>query len=108
MLSQDMIIKLKKEFQKRRSNRQNVLIKTKLDIGSYYFDAIAYDLSLRGAKIKLNLPLERGSSFLISFKGQRKIPSKVSWVRNGFMGLEFAYSPEAVKGIFGTLGERLD
>ncbi|HPF46651.1 MAG TPA: PilZ domain-containing protein [Emcibacteraceae bacterium] len=103
-----MIIKLQKEFQKRRSKRQNVLIKTKLEIGSYYFDAVAYDLSLRGAKIKLNLPLERGSDFLISFKGQRKIPSKVTWVKNGFLGLEFVYSPEAVKGIFGSLGDRLD
>ena len=55
-----MIIKLNTEFQKRKSNRQKVLIKSKIDVGSYYFDAVAYDLSLSGAKIKLNLPLERG------------------------------------------------
>jgi len=103
-----MIIKLNEEFQKRQSNRQNVLIKSKIDVGSYYFDAVAYDLSLRGAKIKLNLPLERGSNFLISIKDQQQIPSKVSWVKNGFMGLEFTYSPAKVKEIFGTLGERLE
>lgn len=103
-----MIIRLNKEFQKRKSNRQNVLIKSKIDVGSYYFDAIAYDLSLRGAKIKLNLPLERGSDFIITFKDLRQIPSKVTWAKNGFMGLEFTYPPEKVKHIFGSLGERLD
>lgn len=103
-----MIIKINDELQKRDGNRQNVLIKSKIDVGSYYFDVVAYDLSLRGAKIKLNLPLERGSSFLISFKDHHQIPSKVSWVKNGFMGLEFSYTPEKVKDIFGTLGERLE
>ncbi len=103
-----MIIKLNKGFQKRRSNRQNVLIKSKIDVGSYFFDAIAYDISLRGAKIKLNLPLERGSDFLITLKDQKQIPSRVTWAKNGFMGLEFSYPPEKVKKIFGSLGDRLD
>lgn len=103
-----MIIKLNTEFQKRKSNRQKVLIKSKIDVGSYYFEAVAYDLSLTGAKIKLNLPLERGSDFLITFKDLTNIPSKVSWVNNGFMGLEFSYAPDRVKEIFGTLGDRLD
>jgi len=52
---------------------------------------LAYDLSVRGAKIKLNLPLERGSDFVISFRDNKHIPSKVSWVKNGFIGLEFKY-----------------
>lgn len=103
-----MIIKLNPEFQKRQSNRQNVLLKSKIDVGNYYFDAVTYDLSLRGAKIKLNLPLERGSDFLISFKDSKGIPSTVSWVKNGFLGLEFKYSPDRVKNIFGSLGERLE
>lgn len=103
-----MIIKLNTEFQRRRSNRQKVLIKSKVDVGSYYFEAVAYDLSLTGAKIKLNLPLERGSDFLITFKDLSDIPSKVSWINNGFMGLEFSYTPERVKEIFGSLGDRLD
>lgn len=103
-----MIIKLNKEFQKRQSNRQNVLIKSKLDVGSFSFEAITYDISLNGAKIKLNLPLERGSEFFIAFKGQKQITSKVSWIKNGFIGLEFIYPPEKVKSIFGSLGDRLE
>jgi len=78
-----------------------------VDVGSYYFDAVTYDLSLYGAKIKLNLPLERGSTFIIEIKGSYKIPSKVSWAENGFIGLEFTYSPDRVKAIFGSLGDRL-
>ncbi|MCC3861377.1 PilZ domain-containing protein [Emcibacteraceae bacterium Y4] len=93
--------------QERKSNRQNVLLKSSIDIGSYYFDAIAYDLSLYGAKIKLNLPLERGATFMIAIKGTSNIPSKVSWANNGFIGLEFDYPPDRVKTIFGTLGDRL-
>ncbi|MBT5073174.1 MAG: PilZ domain-containing protein [Kordiimonadaceae bacterium] len=99
---------MESEFQNRKSNRQNVLLKSKIDVGSYYFEALAYDLSLSGAKIKLNLPLERGSDFVISFRDSKHIPSKVSWVKNGFMGLEFKYSPDRVKSIFGSLGERLE
>ncbi len=103
-----MVDKIEREFQRRRSNRQNVLLKTSVDVGSYNFEATAYDLSLRGAKIKLNLPLERGADFFITLKDLKQIPSRVSWAKNGFMGLEFSYPPEKVKQIFGNLGERLD
>ena len=82
-------------------------MKSSIDVGSYYFDAITYDLSLHGAKIKLNLPLQRGAEFIIEIKGNYKIPSKVSWAENGFIGLEFKYPPDRVKTIFGSLGDRL-
>ncbi len=103
-----MVDKIEREFQRRRSHRQNVLLKSNVSVGSYNFDATAYDLSLRGAKIKLNLPLERGSDFQIVIKNYRQIPSKVCWAKNGFMGLVFSYPPEQVKKIFGTIGDRLD
>ena len=95
-------------FQNRQAKRQNVLLKSQIDVGNYYFDVLTYDLSLRGAKIKLNIPLERGAKFSIAIKNNRYLPSKVSWANNGFIGLEFTYPPEKVKDIFGTLGERLE
>lgn len=95
-------------FQNRDGKRQNVLLKSKVDVGSYYFDVVTYDLSLRGAKIKLNVPLERGAEFHLTIQNKKVLPSKVSWVRNGFLGLEFIYPPETVKNIFGTLGDRLE
>ena len=82
-------------------------MKSSVDVGSYLFDAITYDLSLYGAKIKLNIPLERGADFDIEIKGNPKIPSTVSWAENGFIGLEFKYPPDRVKTIFGSLGDRL-
>ena len=103
-----MVEKIEREFQRRRSHRQNVLLKSSVDVGSYNFEATAYDHSLRGAKIKLNLPPERGADFYISLKDLALIPSKVSWAKNGFMGLEFSYSPEKVRKIFGSLGDRLE
>lgn len=103
-----MVDKIEREFQRRKSHRQNVLLKSNVEVGRYNFDATAYDLSLYGAKIKLNLPLERGSGFYITLKDFQQIPSRVCWAKNGFMGLEFSYPPERVKKIFGTLGERLD
>lgn len=101
------IINSEADIHKRKRNRQNVLLKSHIDVGSYFFEAIAYDLSLYGAKIKLNLPLERGTDFIISIKDNYKIPSKVSWAENGFIGLEFTYPPDKVKAIFGSLGDRL-
>lgn len=85
-----------------------MLLKSQVDVGSYYFDAITYDISLRGAKIKLNLPLERGSEFFVKIKNNQQVPSKVCWAENGFIGLEFIYPPDKVKQIFGSLGDRLD
>ncbi len=82
-------------------------MKSSIDVGSYLFDAVTYDLSLYGAKIKLNIPLERGADFDTEIKGNPKIPSKVSWAENGFIGLEFKYPPDRVKTIFGSLGDRL-
>ncbi|MBT5186126.1 MAG: PilZ domain-containing protein [Kordiimonadaceae bacterium] len=95
-------------FQNRKSKRQNVLLKSKIDVGSYYFDVITYDLSLRGAKIKLDIPLERGAKFNLTIKNNKVLPSKVSWSKDGFLGIEFNYPPETVKNIFGTLGDRLE
>lgn len=103
-----MTSKLDPKFQNRKSKRQNVLLKSQVEVGSFYFDSVTYDLSLHGAKIKLNLPLERGSEFYITIKNNRQVPSKVSWINNGFIGLEFVYPPEKIKKIFGSLGDRLD
>lgn len=102
------IIDSEVDIHKRKRKRQNVLLKSHIDVGSYFFEAVTYDLSLYGARIKLNLPLERGSNFIISIKDNYKIPSKVSWAENGFIGLEFTYPPDRVKMIFGSLGDRLD
>ncbi len=95
-------------FKDRRSKRQKVLLKSQIEVGSYYFETLVFDLSLRGARIKLNLPIATGENFTISIKNDKEIPSKVCWFKDGFIGLKFEYTPERVRKIFGTLGEKLD
>lgn len=92
---------------KRKIPRQTVILKSRIDVGEYFFDTITYDLSLYGARIKLNLPLEVDAKLMIQLKDKQSVASRVVWVKDGFIGLEFNYSPAEVKRIFGSLGEKL-
>lgn len=92
---------------KRKTSRQTVVLKSRIDVGEYFFETLTYDLSLYGARIKLNLPLKIDAKLMIQFKDKQSVASRVVWVRDGFIGLEFNYSPAEVKRIFGGLGEKL-
>lgn len=91
----------------RRISRQPVLLTALLDTGNYEFECIAYDLSLKGAKLKLDLPLEAGSEIWLGIKGNPHLPARVVWVKDQFLGLEFMMSPSQVAETLGDLGLRL-
>lgn len=92
---------------RRRFSRQPVLLKAVLDTGHYEFECIAYDLSLKGIKIKLDLPLETQCEVWLLVKDCPKIPAHVVWSKEGYIGLEFSLSPKQVTDILGSIGARL-
>lgn len=92
---------------KRRLARRHVLLKALLDTGHYEFECMAYDLSLKGAKLKLDLPLETKCEVHVLVKDSPLIPAKVVWAKEGFIGLEFGMTVKQVQVILDGLGVRL-
>lgn len=91
----------------RKFSRQPVLLKAMLDTGSYEFECIAYDLSLNGVKVKLDLPLQTKCEVWLMVKDSPHIPASVAWSKDGYIGLEFSLSAERIADILGGLGSRL-
>ena len=87
--------------------RQPILLKALLDTGKFEFDCLAYDLSLRGIRLKLDLPLEVGCKVNVKVKGNSQLPAQVVWVKGGFIGLEFSVSTDRVLETLGSLAAHL-
>ncbi|WP_339863554.1 PilZ domain-containing protein [Paremcibacter congregatus] len=91
----------------RKSIRQSVLLGAVIEAGDYEFNCKAYNLSLGGVRLKLNLPLALNSMVKTSVKGSDFLQAQVVWVDKGFIGLSFAHSPAEVAKCLGELGARL-
>lgn len=97
----------KKEETRRRFVRQKVLLKAVLDTGTYEFECVAYDLSLSGVRVKLDLPLAAECEVWLLVKDSPHVPAKVAWSKDGFVGLEFSLSANRVSEALGTVGSQL-
>lgn len=91
----------------RQFARQHVLLKAVLDTGAYEFECVAYDLSLAGVRVKLDLPLKTECEVWLAVKGCPHIPATVVWTRDGYVGLEFAMPSGQVANALGAVGARL-
>ena len=92
---------------RRRIPRQPVLLKAELDTGSFEFECVAYDLSLKGVRLKIDLPLRTECEVRIMVKQSPQIPARVAWAKDGFIGLEFKLSVDHVAELLGCIGEGL-
>jgi len=99
--------KTEAEVIRRRFSRQPVLLKAKLDTGHYEFECVAYDLSLKGIKVKLDLPLATECEVWLMVKNCPHMPAHVVWAKEGYIGLEFSLSPAQVLEVLGTVGAKL-
>ncbi|WP_321397713.1 PilZ domain-containing protein [Emcibacter sp.] len=87
----------------RQHNRRTVVLPAKLDVGDYKFDCTAYDLSLGGIRLKVDLPLDEGASVYVQLKNKLKRAAQVIWSADGFVGLRFVDNPETVRSSLGSL-----
>jgi len=91
----------------RKHNRRTVIQSATLKVGSHDFDCMAYDISLGGIRLKVDMPIEQGSSVFIQLRNKLKQAAKVVWSADGFMGLSFVENPERVKVGLGNLANGL-
>lgn len=92
----------------RQHNRRTVILPAILDIGKYNVECTAYDISLGGVRVKVDLPIEKGTSVYVQLKNKIKRAAKVIWSADGFMGLSFEEGPETVKVGLGNLANGLN
>ena len=91
----------------RKHNRRTVIQSVTVRIGGFDFDCTAYDVSLGGIRLKVDVPVEQGTNVLVQIKNKIKQTAKVIWSADGFMGLCFMENPEKVKVGLGTLANGL-
>lgn len=84
--------------EKRRHHRQKILWgadlnigdpNDKLGVGGYVLACRVTNLSLSGARLQMHLPLQAGTEATLRLSRYGNVPARVSWYRNGFIGLEF-------------------
>ncbi len=78
-----------------------------LKVGDHSFDCLAYNVSLKGAKLKIDLPLKTGADVVVEIRNEWTINAKIAWQDDGFLGLAFEPEDTEIKKLLGDLAERL-
>jgi len=91
----------------RKNNRRTVVMPATLDVGSFNFDCTAYDVSLGGIRLKVDLPIEKGTNVYVQLKSRLKRTAEVVWSGDGFVGLIFRDNPDAVRASLGSVAHGL-
>lgn len=91
----------------RRHSRRKVLWSGSLECGEYTFDCRVFDISLRGAQIRLDLPLAPGAEVNLAIKRLGSVPCRVTWQRDGRIGLLFLCGGDYIEEIFGDKTRQL-
>lgn len=84
----------------RRFKRRSVLWPAKLVVGRHHISCQIWNLSLGGARVRVDLPIKEGTVLLLSVVGRGDIPASVSWVDDEAMGLAFDAPAETIKEMF--------
>lgn len=80
--------------------RRSVLWPASLKVGRHNFSCQIWNMSLGGARIRLDMPIKEGAKVTLTIAGRGDIPSKVRWFENNAAGLEFSIAPHEVRVLF--------
>ena len=87
----------------RASKRRTVVWPATLYVGEFEFRSTLYDISLGGMRLKLALPLARGTEATVKVKNQVSLNARVVWCTGEFMGLKFSDPVDVVTKALGSL-----
>jgi len=83
--------------ERRKHCRRSVIWSAQLAVGEYTFDCGLLNISLSGARLRLDLPLKRGAHGLLTIAGVWRVPAKVAWCSDSQVGLRFRLPPDEVR-----------
>jgi len=92
----------------RHHNRRTILMPAKLKVGKFDFECTAYDVSLGGIRLKVDLPIKQGAEVHVSLKDKMKKAANVVWSADGFIGLAFNDEPERIRKQLGPIAQGLN
>lgn len=87
---------------RRAFSRRHVLWPAKLEVGKHVFSCQIWNVSLGGARLRIDIPLKEGSEVILDIPSRGRIPSVVSWSNEQGLGLAFQVSPDRVREMFHT------
>lgn len=93
------------EDDRRRYRRRPLLWEAVLQCGAHEFDVWVYDISLGGAKVRFDLPLNVDCGVVLDIRNVGAVSGRVVWSKNGQLGIEFFASE---KKIIELIGEQAD
>lgn len=84
----------------RAHRRRSVLWPACLKVGQHDFSCQIWNMSLGGARIKIDIPIKDGADVVLTIAGRGDLPAKVCWSETGVAGLEFQMSTDEVRVLF--------
>lgn len=90
----------KASAENRDFRRRSVLWPGKILIGRHELSCQVWNLSLGGARVRIDLPIQEGTAVKLFVKGRGELPAEVIWSEDGSLGLEFKTGAEVVRRMF--------
>lgn len=84
----------------RAYRRRSVLWPAKVLVGRHEFSCQIWNMSLAGARVRLDMPIKEGTAVQLVMAGRGEIPAVVRWYRDNAAGLAFVIEPEEVRMLF--------
>ncbi|MEX0298107.1 MAG: PilZ domain-containing protein [Kordiimonas sp.] len=93
-------VKKKTAADTRLFKRRSVLWPAKLLIGRHEISCQIWNLSLGGARVRVDLPIQTGTELVLSIEGRGQLSATVVWCENEAMGLDFNVPSATIKRMF--------
>ncbi len=84
----------------RTHRRRSVLWPAKLVVGKHRVACQIWNLSLGGARVRVDLPLKEGTKITLAVAERGDIPARVAWTRGESLGVTFEVSEDHIRTMF--------
>lgn len=88
------------DLDNRSFRRRSVLWPAKILVGRHELSCQVWNLSLGGARVRIDLPIQEGTTVKLAVAGRGELAATVAWAKDGSLGLEFNVAAEVVKRMF--------
>lgn len=85
---------------RRSTRRRSVLWPAKLIVGRHEFACQIWNLSLGGARVRIDLPLKDGAAVSLKTPSREPLDAFIVWGEGDSLGLQFVDDPEKVRDHF--------
>lgn len=84
----------------RLHRRRSVLWPAKLVVGKHRIACQIWNLSLGGARVRVDLPLKEGTKIILAVTDRGDIPACVAWTKGESLGVTFEVEEEYIRTMF--------